>query len=191
MPSALKNVLDLKAFIVLWGSGESGKSETLRMLAEKLCIDGKSPTIQNQITAFLNSKKDFRIIIEYKSLFVFLSTFGDTIEDTQKNIAFFDGELTSSTILICLSNNIIEIMKEQQGYLSQYTPSFCISASRGDGRVPFPLDYYGHKMQIHTSSIIWLHKEKDLDNTMYNATNKKCSDEVHDLIDRKIVGKII
>ena len=46
-------------------------------------------------------------------------------------------------------------------------------------------------MQIHTSSIIWLHKEKDLDNTMYNATNKKCSDEVHDLIDRKIVGKII
>ena len=161
------------------------------MLAEKLCIDGKSPTIQNQITAFLNTKKDFRIIIEYKGLFVYLSTIGDTIEDTQKNAVFFDGELTSTTILICLSNNIVKIMKDHQDYLAQYNPSFCISASRGDGRVPLPLDYYGHKMQIHTSSIIWLHKEKDIENTKYNAANKKCTEEIHDLIDRKIVGKII
>jgi hypothetical protein len=191
MPSALKNVLKLKAFIVLWGSGKSGKSETLHMLAEELCKDGKSPTIQNQITSFLSSRKDFRIIIEYKGLFVYLSTFGDSLEDTQGNISFFDGEIVSNHILICLSNNEVHSLLDSQDYLSLYQPSYCISASRGEGRVPYPLDYYGHKMQIHTSSIIWLHKEKELNNAMYKAANIKCAGEIHVLIDRKIVGNII
>lgn len=191
MPSALKNVLELKAFIVLWGSGESGKSETLHMLAEKLCIDGKSSTIQNQIISFLGSRKDFRIIIEYKGYFVYLSTFGDSLEETQENAAFFDGELISKQILICLSNSEVHYIQDPHGYLSQYIPSYCISASRGEGRVPYPLDYYGHKMQIHTSSIIWLHKEKELNNTMYKAANINCADKIRKLIDRKIVGNII
>ena len=86
MASALKNSLELMGFIVLWGVGKSGKTSTLRMLFEEMFRDPKTKNVPITITSFLSNHKDFRIIIRYKELFVYLSTYGDTLEDTQATI---------------------------------------------------------------------------------------------------------
>lgn len=184
MASALKNILDLKAFIVLWGSGKSGKSSTLRNLFEEL---GKNS--QGVVPA--SRQKEFRIIIEYRGIFIYLSTCGDTLEDTQANIAFFDGELDSKNIFIYRVGSSVNRMETGVDYLHEYQPSFCISANRGEGRVPYPLDYYGHKMQIHTSAIVWLHKEKESDVSAINKANHDHALQIKEFIDRKIDNHLI
>ena len=183
MASALKNNLDLKAFLVLWGAGNSGKTSTLRMLIEEL---SKNPAV----SMFLSKRKEFRIIVEYKGIYIYLSTYGDTLEDTQANIAFFDGELNATRIFIYRINSPVVKLNAGFDYIHNYTPSFCISASRSDGRVPFPLNFYGQKMRIHTSSIVWLHKEKEV-RLNHQIANRNHAKELHKFIDDKMSGSLI
>lgn len=191
MASALKNSLELMGFIVLWGVGKSGKTSTLRMLFEEMFRDPKTKNVPITITSFLSNHKDFRIIIRYKELFVYLSTYGDTLEDTQANISFFDGEYANNRLHIYQPGFDVKQLDDGINYLQDFTPSFCISACRSDGRVPLPLEYYVEKMRIHTSSIVWLNKEKESEKNQYQNANRLHAIEICEFIERKIQSKLI
>ena len=191
MASAKKNKLELKAFLVLWGAGDSGKTSTLKMLFEELFKNPATQNIPIQIVNFLSSHKDFRIIIRYKNIYIYLSTYGDSQEDTQANIAFFDGELDNNRIYFYLPGTEVKRLDNDINYLQEYTPSFCISASRVDGRIPFPLEYYGDKMRIHTSSIVWLYKEKEKRQHPFASVNQQHAIEIRDFINRKMQNNLI
>lgn len=191
MPSALKNVLELKALVVLRGTGNSGKTTTLRMLLEEMFRDPNTNKIPVQLSSFFAKRKEFRIIVKYSNNYIYLSTYGDTLEDTQANISFFDGELDNNRLFFYQPGSAVKPLSKDINYLLEYTPSFCISASRSDGRVPFPLEYYGNKMRIHTSSLVWLHKEKEVNINLIHNANQQHAHELLDFIDRKLKKNLI
>lgn len=191
MASALKNTLDLRSFLVLWGAGNSGKTTTLRMLLEEISKKQNSNVVPTAVSSFLSKRQEFRIIIKYQETYIYLSTYGDTLEETQANMSFFDGELKNKRIFVYQPGSSVQLLNKETDYYSIMSPSFCISACRGDGRVPLPLDYYGDKMRIHTSSIVWLHKEKDSAKTHYHNSNRSHAIEICEFIERKNQNKLI
>lgn len=70
--------------MTLYGKPDSGKTATLRYLYY-LLSGGNLKTFKNTV----NGYKDFRVVVDFQGIYIYLSTVGDAIVDVDDNWAFF------------------------------------------------------------------------------------------------------
>ena len=74
----------IKAVMTLYGKPDSGKTATLRYLYY-LLLGGNLSTFNNTVNGF----KDFRAVVPFDGIYIYLSTVGDAIVDVDDNWDFF------------------------------------------------------------------------------------------------------
>lgn len=175
-----------KAFFVLFGEGNSGKTSTLRQLICMLSGITQAP-----------DKADVRVIVKYRGKNIYIATYGDVKEQICRNILFFEGEYTGKVFFIDKSN-VEEISISR--YDKFFSPSIFISASRPSGGAVTMNLAFAQTVMNNLDYHLWVRKEKDktADKVVppYGHNNPSPSDmtmanHLKDLIDKVIDNKLI
>ena len=78
-------VHQVRAVLTLYGNRDSGKTATLRYLYYLLLGNNNVSTFKSTV----NGYKDFRAVVRFNNIYIYLSTVGDDIVDVKDNWEFF------------------------------------------------------------------------------------------------------
>lgn len=160
----------LKGLFFLYGQHDTGKSTALAFLAYLLALDGQpEEEILKQFEANRKEKvmkrihkkdahPDMRVIVPYKGIYVYIALYGDSKDDIEKNVFFFEGSLR--TISIFDKGSIRPLKKTESEYYALYPPAVCVSACFESNNAEAPLKYFADKKYLYTQMTTWLRIEK-------------------------------
>lgn len=181
-----------KAFLVLFGEGNTGKTTTLRQLIRNLSGLSKLP-----------SKDDVRVIVKYRDKNIYISTYGDTKEHICRNVLFFGGEYTgkigSNDKVFFIDNGGTHEVAASR-YDKLFKPSILISACHPGGAPAAMNLAFSQTVMNKLDYHLWIRKVKDetADNAVppYGHNNPSPSDitmanHLKDIIDKVIDNKLI
>ena len=191
----------IEGLFCLYGQHDTGKSTALAWLVFSLAYDelteseiyDKFESERQQRAACRKNRTDafpdMRVIVPYKGIYVYLALYGDSKEQIENNVKFFEGSLGIGTISIFDRGELRNLKSEERNYHNLFPPTICVSACFWGAKQEEPLRRFMDEKHRHNSIATWVQIPKDLktDSEEFKTKFKQYGKLLKRMIDESLI----